>query len=50
MANSFDASERIVRDSVPRLNTKFKNAFLIENAFRYGGGYVSIDPLQFETV
>lgn len=50
LANSFDANERVVRDSVPRLNRKFKEVFKVENAFRYSGGHVSIDPLQFETV
>lgn len=50
LANSFDANERVVRDSVPRLNRKFNEIFKVENAFRYSGGHVSIDPLQFETV
>lgn len=50
LANSFDANERVVRDSVPRLNRKFNEVFKVENAFRYSGGHISIDPLQFETV
>lgn len=45
----FDINDRVVRDSVPRLNKKFKDAFNIENAFLYSSGYVSIDPSQFET-